>query len=1319
MNEREIFLSALEIDDLAARRAHIQTACAGDSELLARVESLLTLNDNQSQFLETPVVEQISDAGNAATMLVGDGSTQEESLDITVQNPRGSIPITEYVDDDSDNETSLGYLEPTSKPGSLGRLGHYEVLEVVGRGAFGTVLRAFDEKLQRVVAIKVMSPEMASTSPARKRFLREAQASAAIRHEHVVSVYAVEEKPIPYLVMEFIPGRTLQQRLDERGPLDVPTILRLGRQIAEGLAAAHSQDLIHRDIKPGNILLEAGVLDKVKITDFGLARAADDASLTQSGTIAGTPMYMAPEQAMGHKLDQRADLFSFGSVLYQMVSGRPPFRAPSALAVLKRVVEETPRPIREIIPETPQWLCDIITKLHAKKPDDRYQSAREVAEILADCEAQLKLSARLQDFSRIPSSNSVSSAKWKLFTAGGVVGAMLLLGVIINTLTDKVGTKSRIEVPETSKAEASTNRSGSLTTSPAKTGWHGWPADAPKPANAPFDTAQAQAHQKAWAKHLSVPVEYTNSIGMKFVLIPPGEFTMGSTPEEIKEALIDVPPDDKHWQECIKSETPPHKVILTQPIYLGVNEVTQAAYEKVMGTNPSYFARSGGGKEAVAGMETTDHPVEMVSWNDAAEFCAKLSQQEKLKPFYFRAGETIAPLDGTGYRLSSEAEWEFACRAGTVTKYWIGEKDEDLVRTGWFGGNSGGRTHTAGELKSNPFGLDDIQGNVWEWVQDGWDATFYGQFQEKSATNPNGPFSAGSHRVLRGGSWGNSASHCRSSDRYARDPTHRDHGIGFRVSLPVGTVKAATTPPPHFAEYTDADIQRIAALPAAAQVEEVRKALKAQNPDFDGMLSPTFDGDAVVGLTLSTERVKDLSPVRALTKLTKLKATGPEGSRGLLTDLSALKGLPLNDLAVSHNNISDLGPLRGMPIRILLLDRNPIQDYSPLKDLPLRSLSLNKVSLDTMKPLEGLKLENLGCIGLPITDLSPLKGMPLKMLMLYRTNVSDLTPLKGMKLEYLNLHGTKVSDLSPLRGMPLLDLHIGETQVTDFSPLKDIPLKKLFGDFLPTRDTAILREIKTLEIINNQPAAEYLKGIAVAPFSDADIRRIAALPAAEQVEEVRKELKKRNPEFDGTLTPIIENDVVTGIEFFTNQVSDISPVRAFPHLTSLNCRADGLLVGMVSDLKPLKGMPLVRLKLSVNLVSDLTPLKGMPLTDLHIDNSQVADLTPLEGMPLKVLNCSYTNVKSLVPLKGMPLIILWANNTEIASLSPVKGMPLEWITIQETKVDDLSPLQGMPLTQIYLNFKPDRDTEILRAIRTLQKINDKPATEFWKEVEQQ
>src|SRR5207253_397535 len=178
--------------------------------------------------------------------------------------------------------------------------------------------------------------------------------------------------------------------------------LKIARQVAEGLAAAHERGLIHRDIKPSNILIERGPQERAKITDFGLARAVDDASLTRSGTVAGTPMYMAPEQAKGEGLDHRADLFSLGSVMYAMLTGRPPFRAETTPAVLKRVAEDTPRPIREVIPEVPEWFCRIVEKLHAKDPAERYQSAREVADVLADCEKQLNAHKELKDFARIP-----------------------------------------------------------------------------------------------------------------------------------------------------------------------------------------------------------------------------------------------------------------------------------------------------------------------------------------------------------------------------------------------------------------------------------------------------------------------------------------------------------------------------------------------------------------------------------------------------------------------------------------------------------------------------------------------------------------------------------------------------------------------------------------------------------------------------------------------------------------------------------------------------------------------------------------------------
>ena len=287
----------------------------------------------------------------------------------------------------------LGFLSPPDKPGQLGRLERYEVQEEIGRGGMGVVLKAFDPSLHRVVAIKVLAPQLATSGVARKRFLREAKAAAAVTHDHIVTIHAVDEaNGLPYLVMQYIAGQSLQERIDKEGPLELADILRIGMQTASGLAAAHGQGIVHRDIKPANILLEEGV-QRVKITDFGLARAMDDASLTQSGFVAGSPLYMAPEQARGEALDHRADLFSLGSVLYTMCTGRPPFRAANTLAVLRRVSEDTPRPIREINPEIPDWLAALIDKLMAKEPAERCQSANEVVEQLGQHLAQLQHAA--------------------------------------------------------------------------------------------------------------------------------------------------------------------------------------------------------------------------------------------------------------------------------------------------------------------------------------------------------------------------------------------------------------------------------------------------------------------------------------------------------------------------------------------------------------------------------------------------------------------------------------------------------------------------------------------------------------------------------------------------------------------------------------------------------------------------------------------------------------------------------------------------------------------------------------------------------------
>src|SRR5215831_7742847 len=376
-----IFFAALEKASPAERAAYLDEACHGDSDLRRRVERLLEAHPQVGSFLQRPMAENLVEEALASGDRAAGANVRpdRDQLDQTQAERPGDVadPVPDF-------------LTPSQKPGSLGRLDHYEVLEVVGRGGMGVVLKGFDEKLHRVVAIKVLAPELAVSAKARRRFTREARAAAAVSHDHVVTIHAVEEdhRP-PYLVMEFIGGASLQEKLDKGGPLGLKEILRIGLQTAEGLSAAHRQGLVHRDIKPANILLENGV-ERVKLTDFGLARAVDDASLTQSGVIAGTPLYMSPEQAAGEPIDHRSDLFSLGSVFYAMCTGRPPFRAEGTHAVLRRVIDDTPRLIREVNHEIPGWLCDLIARLHAKNPAERYQSAQEVADLLSQHLAHLQ-----------------------------------------------------------------------------------------------------------------------------------------------------------------------------------------------------------------------------------------------------------------------------------------------------------------------------------------------------------------------------------------------------------------------------------------------------------------------------------------------------------------------------------------------------------------------------------------------------------------------------------------------------------------------------------------------------------------------------------------------------------------------------------------------------------------------------------------------------------------------------------------------------------------------------------------------------------------
>jgi eukaryotic-like serine/threonine-protein kinase len=311
------------------------------------------------------------------------------------RTPPDATAIEPPADEHPTRPPGAGFLAPAERPDELGRLGGYRVLGRIGAGGMGVVFRAEDPALRRVVALKVMRPEVAADPTAKARFLREARATAAVEHDHIVPIFQVsEDRGIPFLAMPLLRGESLSARLKAAGgPLPLFEVVRIGREVAEGLAAAHEKGLIHRDIKPSNVWLE-GNRRRVRILDFGLVRetttgAAGDETLTREGSMIGTPAYMSPEQARGDPVDGRSDLFSLGVLLYQMATGRLPFRTGSTVAVLTSVAIDTPSPPIQVNPLLPAAMNDLIVELLNKQPGDRAASAADVARRLADIEVTL------------------------------------------------------------------------------------------------------------------------------------------------------------------------------------------------------------------------------------------------------------------------------------------------------------------------------------------------------------------------------------------------------------------------------------------------------------------------------------------------------------------------------------------------------------------------------------------------------------------------------------------------------------------------------------------------------------------------------------------------------------------------------------------------------------------------------------------------------------------------------------------------------------------------------------------------------------------
>jgi formylglycine-generating enzyme required for sulfatase activity/tRNA A-37 threonylcarbamoyl transferase component Bud32 len=672
--------------------------------------------------------------------------------------------------------------------------GRYRVLRELGRGGMGIVYQARHTVMDRQVVIKVISKALLDNPDALERFRREVQAAAKLAHPNIVTAYDAEQAgDLHYLVMEFVPGQSLAEVLQKKGPLPVVPACHYARQAALGLQHAHERGMVHRDIKPHNLMLTPK--GQVKILDFGLAKVVSEhgagRGLTASGAYMGTPEYSAPEQATDARTaDIRADLYSLGCTLYCLLAGRPPFQEETAVKAILAHLEKAPPPLPQLRPDVPAALWAVVARLLAKDPARRYQTPAEVAQALAPfCKrggkpgpvpravpkapgvaspamgtqtASDARGTRAEAATLLPRDRTVpgpspqhggvgrgadaerkrGGRRWGVLAAA--VGCVSLLVLVAFGM----GCLVALSLRNQPAAVAVTTRGGA--------GVRPRPLDCTRAAG--LSPSQVSAAQEAWAKYLGRSVEETvqvsDRVTMTFVLVPPGTFRMGSPADET----------DRGGDETL------HEVTLTEPFDLGKTEVTQAQYQALTGENPSWSRGA-------------DKPVEQVSWEEARDYAVQLTKKWG---------------DKHQYRLPTEAEWEYACRGGRSSSHPFGVGDGHALssREANFDGNYPfGRapkgpclssTCRVGSHDANALGLFDMHGNVWEWCAD-----WYGPYPQGDVTNPTGPPDGSvrsRNRVNRGGGWSSGAGYCRAAYRTCNAPGFRISTLGFRLarSVPSG-----------------------------------------------------------------------------------------------------------------------------------------------------------------------------------------------------------------------------------------------------------------------------------------------------------------------------------------------------------------------------------------------------------------------------------------------------------------------------------------------------------------------------------------------------
>jgi serine/threonine protein kinase/formylglycine-generating enzyme required for sulfatase activity len=667
------------------------------------------------------------------------------------------------------------------RPGT--QLGQYRLLERIGAGGMGQVFKAVHPTMQRVVAVKIMGANLVQDARARARFRREVQSAARLAHPNIVMAYdAAEEAGRCFLVMEYVEGRDAAALVQAHGPAPVGVACDIVRQAALGLQHAHEQGMVHRDIKPGNLVIAARrppglgsgsgpvpagagwpALPLVKVLDFGLARIhAGDSDpaihvpgstpLTREGYVVGTPEFMAPEQASGFgHTDIRSDIYSLGCTFYCLLTGRPPFSGSSLLEIMVQHLHSPLPPVTDNRPDVAPDVAAVLERMLAKRPEDRYQTPGEVADALLP----------LITYNRPTEAVVRSGQPVNLFpetrTAAAAANPTLSAAVAAPP-TPRPGLAQR--------AAAATGRGVfggvGLFLILVASGVLGFLYLLRTDGGPPADTAPDGPR--------AGPVA-----GMRLVSVPAGRYAPSFGP---RGSAVEVPRDFEMSMTEVTREQ--FRAFAHAAVY-------QTDAEKGAGAGRGALVRTPHNGEKWSEGAAWDSwrpdlpdntPVVCVSWQDAVQFCNWLSEREKLPPCYRLEG---GPRGGwecnfaaPGYRLPTEAEWELAARAGDGALY--PEPETALLEHGWFAKNSDSRPQPVGGRPGNRRELRDVWGNAWEWC---WDRQTAGP--PRLPLSPTGP-DTGDKRVVRGGGWCDPVPVNAAQTRRAWPTDFRANDVGFRVA---------------------------------------------------------------------------------------------------------------------------------------------------------------------------------------------------------------------------------------------------------------------------------------------------------------------------------------------------------------------------------------------------------------------------------------------------------------------------------------------------------------------------------------------------------